>query len=107
MRTLDIALLVTFGVVFWLVGTFYYARVGPAVLESTARRYWINFIAVPIASAVVSVAILLWLRIPPPSWASAALLIAIPGLFGEALVLTNFGRFMPKLHIASGCVAAA
>lgn len=102
MTTLHIALLLTFGVVFWLVGTAYYAHVGPAVLESTNRRYWINFIAVPTAAAVISIAILVRLDIPTAHWASGALLIAIPGLFGEALVLTNFGSFMPKLQAASG-----
>ena len=102
MRTLHIALLLTFGVLFWVVGTFYYAHAGPAVLEISNRLYWINFIAVPTASAVISMAILIWLHIPTAQWASGALLIALPGLFGEALVLTNFRSFMPKLQAASG-----
>jgi len=30
------------------------------------------------------------------------LLLAIPGMIGEAVVLSNLSRFMPKLHAASG-----
>lgn len=30
------------------------------------------------------------------------LLIAIPGMIGEAVVLTHLATFMPKLHITSG-----
>jgi len=30
------------------------------------------------------------------------LLLAIPGMIGEAIVLSNLATFMPKLHAASG-----
>ena len=30
------------------------------------------------------------------------LLLAIPGMIGEAVVLSNLSTFMPKLHEASG-----
>ena len=30
------------------------------------------------------------------------LLLAIPGMIGEALVLSNLSTFMPKLHATSG-----
>jgi hypothetical protein len=30
------------------------------------------------------------------------LLLAIPGMIGEAVVLSNLSSFMPKLHRASG-----
>jgi hypothetical protein len=30
------------------------------------------------------------------------LLVAIPGMIGEAVVLSNLETFMPKLHVASG-----
>lgn len=35
------------------------------------------------------------------------LLLAIPGMIGEAVVLTHLGTFMPKLHEASGGKYAA
>ena len=30
------------------------------------------------------------------------LLLAIPGMIGEAVVLSNLSTFMPKLHVTSG-----
>ena len=36
------------------------------------------------------------------SWAPAMLLLAIPGMIGEAVVLSHLGTFMPRLHAASG-----
>ena len=35
---------------------------------------------------------------PPADWASAALLIALPGMFGEAGLLTNFATFMWRMR---------
>jgi hypothetical protein len=40
-------------------------------------------------------------------WAAAALLIALPGMFGEALVLSRFSRFMPRLRSETGSRYAA
>jgi hypothetical protein len=31
-------------------------------------------------------------------WASAALLIALPGMFGEAALLSRFAVFMPRMR---------
>lgn len=102
MRTLDIVLLTVLGLVIWIAGTIYYAQVGPAILETTSRRYWISFIISPLASLAICVGIFGWRQIPAAHWAAAALLLAIPGMLGEAVVLTNCATFMPRLQISSG-----
>ena len=102
MKLQDIGVLAAFGLIIWIVGTLYYAYRGPAVLESTPSRYWVSFAISPILSGLICVAVLRWLHIPPGSWASATLLLAIPGMIGEAIVLSNFAVFMPKLQPASG-----
>ena len=102
MRSQDIVLLFVFGLAIWILGTIYYAYVGPQVLETTSKRYWVSFITSPIISGAICIVILLWRRIPPLDWAPAMLLLAIPGMIGEAVVLTHLTTFMPKLHVASG-----
>ena len=102
MKTPDIVLLSVLGLMIWIGGTIYYAHAGAAILETTSRRYWISFILSPLASLAVCVAIFRWRQIPGTLWGEAALLLAIPGMFGEALVLTNFATFMPKLQLSSG-----
>ena len=102
MRGNDLALLLVLGLMIWIVGTIYYANRGPAILETTSLRYWGAFALSPIVSAVLCVAILRWRQIAPANWTSAMLLLAIPGMMGEALVLSNLSTFMPKLHATSG-----
>lgn len=102
MRTQDIALLLVLGFAIWIIGTIYYAYTGPAVLETTSERYWISFIISPIISAAICIGILRWRQIPQADWAPAMLLLAIPGMIGEAVVLTHLTTFMPKLHATSG-----
>jgi hypothetical protein len=101
-RTLDIVLLSILGLIIWIAGTIYYAHAGPAILETTGRRYWINFIVLPLASLVLCIGIFRWRDIPSVDWSAAALLLAIPGMLGEAFVLVNFATFMPKVHSSSG-----
>lgn len=36
------------------------------------------------------------------SGASAALLIALPGMFGEAVLLSRFATFMPRMRLETG-----
>lgn len=95
-----LSLLIT-GLIIWIVGTIYYAYSGAAILETTSARYWSAFIASPIVSAAICVAILRRRRIAAESWASAMLLLAIPGMIGEAIVLTNFPLFIPRLQAAT------
>jgi hypothetical protein len=102
MRGNDLALLLVLGLMIWIVGTIYYANRGPVILETTSLRYWGAFALSPIVSAVLCVAILRWRQIAPANWTSAMLLLAIPGMMGEALVLSNLSTFMPKLHATSG-----
>lgn len=102
MKSFDIALLLALGLMIWVLGTIYYAGRGPAILETTGTRYWLSFALSPVASAVLCVLILRWRHIAPAQWNSAMLLLAIPGMIGEAIVLSNLSVFMPKLHAASG-----
>ncbi len=102
MKTRDVVLLLVMGLVIWTLGTIYYAIVGPAVLETTSLRYWSAFASSPIISAILCILILRWRRIKPANWTSAMLLLAIPGMVGEAIVLSNLSTFMPNLHAASG-----
>jgi hypothetical protein len=101
-KGIDIAVLLALGLVIWVVGTIYYAARGPLILETTSMRYWIAFAISPIFSAILCVLILRWRHIPPPHWAAAMLLLAIPGMIGEAVVLSHWSTFMPKLQPASG-----
>lgn len=101
MKMQDRILLLLFGLVFWVAGTAWYAVRGSTILEATNLRYWANFILTPLASAGLCLAILRWSHIPTREWASAALLIALPGMFGEALVLSRFSVFMPRMQAAS------
>jgi len=101
MKTHDRLLLLLFGIAFWLVGTLWYRARGAEVFESTSLRYWINFAVVPIMSAVICILLLRWRHIPALDWASAGLLIALPGMFGEAILLTKFTAFMPRMHETS------
>jgi hypothetical protein len=95
-------LLFLLGLAIWGAGTVFYAYRGPQVLETTELRYWLSFAASPILSAALCIAILRWRHIAPEHWASAMLLLAIPGMIGEAIVLSNLGTFMPRIQLASG-----
>ncbi len=101
MKAHDRIFLLGFGIAFWAIGTLWYRVRGAAVFETTSLRYWINFAVVPVMSAVICILILRWRHIPAPDWASAALLIALPGMFGEAILLTRFAAFMPRMHVTS------
>jgi hypothetical protein len=41
-------------------------------------------------------------NVPAPMWASAMLLLAIPGMVGEAVVLSHLSVFMPRIQASSG-----
>ena len=102
MKAQDVVVLLASGLLIWIAGTIYYGLRGPAILESTSLRYWIAFGASPPLSALLCVAILWWRRIPAGHWTAAMLLLAIPGMIGEAVVLSHLSVFMPKLQAASG-----
>lgn len=102
MKQADVVLLLTLGLIIWVVGTVYYAYRGPAILETTALRYWIAFAVSPVFSAVSCILILRWRAIAPANWAEAMLQLAIPGMIGEAVVLSHLSTFMPRLHAQSG-----
>jgi hypothetical protein len=102
MKGQDKLMLFVFGVLFWVLGTLYYRLRGHVVLEVSSLRYWSNFVLVPVASAAVCILILRALHIPAREWAAAMLLIALPGMFGEAALLTRFSAFMPHMRAETG-----
>jgi len=102
MKGHDVVLLLALGLIIWIVGTIYYASHGPAILESTSARYWFAFALSPAISALLCIAILRWRHIPAAHWTSGMLLLAIPGMIGEAAALSNLATFLPKLHATSG-----
>ena len=102
MKSRDIALLILFGSAFWFAGTLFYRVRGPMIFETTNLRYWINFLATPIVSSALCILLLNSLRIPDAQWAAASLLIALPGMAGEALILSRFTFFLPRMHEESG-----
>ncbi|WP_263366952.1 DUF5367 domain-containing protein [Edaphobacter bradus] len=98
MRLSNVLFFLTFGLVFWILGTLLSQVRGHIVFETTLVRYWISFIATPILSTAVCILLLRWRHIPVTQWAVAALLIAIPGMIGEAVLLSHFTAFMPKMQ---------
>lgn len=98
MRPFDKLLFLLLGVAFWIGGTALYEFRGPQIFESTAPRYWINFALTPVFTTAICVLILEWRQTPAADWASAALLIALPGMFGEAVLLSRFADFMPRMR---------
>jgi hypothetical protein len=95
-------ILLVLGIAIWIGGSIYYAYRGQRVLETSSSNYWIAFFASPLVSAIMVVVILKLLRIAPAHWASAALLLAIPGMIGEAVVLSHLSTFMPRIQMSSG-----
>jgi Family of unknown function (DUF5367) len=102
MKIQESVLLLSLGLIIWILGTIYYAYAGPSVLETTPARYWVSFAISPIISAALCILILRWRHIAPSNWAVAMLLLAIPGMVGEAVVLSHLGTFMPRIQEASG-----
>jgi Family of unknown function (DUF5367) len=102
MKMQESLLMFSLGLIIWILGTIYYAYAGHRVLETTAARYWVSFAISPIISAALCILILRWRHIAPSNWAVAMLLLAIPGMVGEAVVLSNLGTFMPRIQEASG-----
>jgi hypothetical protein len=101
MRGREIGFLLGFGLVFWIAGTLWYEKRGPLVFETTALRYWVNFVLTPVVTAGICMLILRWRQIPAFEWASAMLLIAIPGMLGEAVLLSHFSTLMPSMREVS------
>jgi len=102
MKTFDVVLFFLFGTAFWIMGTWFYQKRGVMVFEAGAATYWVNFVATPIISTVVCLGLIKLRHVPTSHWAWAGLLLALPGMFGEALILSNFGRWMPQLRLETG-----
>jgi Mn2+/Fe2+ NRAMP family transporter len=98
MKPFDKVLFLLLGVVLWIAGTIWYGFRGAYVFESTAERYWINFTLTPIVTSVICVLFLKLRHTPAADWAFAALLVALPGLVGEAVLLSRFQQFMPRMR---------
>jgi hypothetical protein len=102
MKTQDAVFLFVAGLIVWALGTVYYWAHGVRFLEATSVRYWLNFFLPAILSAAICAGILRWRHIAPADWASAMLLLAVPGMIGEAVVLSHLATFMPRLQAALG-----
>ena len=102
MKMQECMLLLSLGLAIWTLGTVYFAYAGHHLLETTPAQYWVSFALSPIISAALLILILTWRHIAPSNWAVAMLLLAIPGMVGEAVVLSNLGTFMPRIQEASG-----
>jgi len=98
MKPFDKVLFPLLGVGFWIAGTVWYQLRGAHVFESTAQRYWINFVLTPVFTSVLCVLVLKLRQTPAADWAFAALLIALPGMLGEAVLLSRFHQFMPRMR---------
>lgn len=95
-------ILLALGLAIWIGGTLFYGYRGHRVLETTSLNYWVSFSVSPVVSAIMVFAIFKVLRIAPAHWAVAALLLAIPGMIGEAVVLSHLSTFMPRIQESSG-----
>lgn len=102
MKPQEIAFLLVLGLLIWVAGTIYFAYAGPTVIETSKSRYWGAFVSSPVISAILCVLILRWRHVAPANWTAAMLLLALPGMIGEAIVLSNLSTFMPRLQAASG-----
>ena len=98
MRPFDRLLLPLLGTAFWIAGTALYEFRGHHVFESSTLRYWINFALTPVLTTAICILIFKWRQTPAADWAFAALLIALPGMFGEALLLSRFADLMPRMR---------
>jgi hypothetical protein len=98
----DRIILFALGCMIWIAGSIYFAYRGDQILETTELRYWLGFFVSAIVSAALAVAALRLLRVAPSEWASAALLLALPGMAGEAIVLSHLSTFMPRIQQSSG-----
>ena len=102
MKAHDVGFLLVIGLIIWIAGTMYYANYGRQILESTSTRYWFAFALSPVISALLCIPILGWRHIPHAHWTSAMLLLALPGMVGEAAALSRMSTFLPKLQATSG-----
>jgi hypothetical protein len=98
MRPYERLWLLLLGCAFWIAGTILYRYRGHGVFESSEQGYWINFVITPVVTAAICILILRWRQIPAADWGSAALLLALPGMFGEAVLLSRFAAFMPRMR---------
>ena len=98
MNPIDKFLFPLLGVAFWVGGTVLYEYRGQQVFEASDQRYWINFALTPVVTTAICILILKWRHTPPADWAFTALLIALPGMFGEAVLLSRFAAFMPRMR---------
>ena len=98
MKPFDKLLFPLIGLAFWVGGTILYEFRGKYIFEGSNLRYWINFVLTPVVTTAICILILKWRHTPVTDWASAALLIALPGMFGEAVLLSRFAVFMPRMR---------
>ena len=101
MKALDIAILLAFGFAIWILGTIYYASRGPLFSKpppsatGAPLHYRQSSQAFCASRSCVG-------GNPRCSLGLRHVLLALPGMIGEALVLSHLSTFMPKLQAGSG-----
>lgn len=98
MKPYDKVLLLLIGIAFWVGGTILYRYRGHQLFEGSDLGYWINFVLTPVVTTAICILILKWRDVPRADWGSAALLLALPGMFGETALLSRFAAFMPRMR---------
>src|SRR5262245_31026438 len=95
------------GVVLWAGGTLLYRNLGTMLFESGLIVYWTNFAVTVVAFCAVFMQSASRRKIPREHWPTTALLMAVPGLFGEAITLLQFAAILPALRTETAASYAA
>ncbi|MDE1177993.1 MAG: DUF5367 family protein [Edaphobacter sp.] len=101
MKRPDLVLLLAVGVAFWIIGTIYFSLRGRTILEGRPTVYRTAVLLTAALSSMLCIILFRFMNIPSASWATAMLLIALPGMFGEVIALTNPRIFLPRMQPAS------
>lgn len=89
------------GVAAWLLATAFYAAFGGSLLESAFWFYALNATLIAVGYGLLFVAVAKLRRVPCRKRALPALVFALPGVIGAAVVLSHFGQLFPSLGQAS------
>lgn len=94
----DRIILLSLGLMIWLIGTLLYRIAGSYFFESSTVGYWLNVIVTGILCSAVGMGLMKWRRIDTEYWLYGAICLALPGMLGEVLVLSTFSEVMVNMH---------
>ncbi len=89
------------GIAAWLLATAFYAAFGGSLLETTFWFYAVNAFLIAVGYGLLFVVVAKLRRVPCSKRGLPALIFALPGLIGAAVVISNFGQLFPTLGHAS------